>query len=242
MSTPEILVLTRPAEAAGGETLPARVHPLPLLALATAPDTPALRAALARAAAAAIQICLSAQAARALAERAPDFVQRCAAGVRWFAVGAASAAALAQHLGVQAPCPEPGARDSEGLLALLGPVHGVRVAIHTAPEGREWLAPALAERGADVVVVPVYTRVARAPEAAELDLLAAARAPLLFSVTSVALLDRLLAVLPAMQRTPAETAIVVPAARIAAAALAAGFVDVRTAASAAVPELLTQLR
>lgn len=241
MAIPEILVLTRPAESTG-ETLPARVHPLPLLALATAPDTPALRATLASAATAAVQICLSAQAARALAERAPDYVQRCPAGVRWFAVGAASAAALAQHLGVQAPCPEPGARDSEGLLALLGPVQGLRIAIHTAPEGREWLAPALAARGAEVLVVPLYSRVARQPAPTELALLAATRVPLLFSVTSVALLERLLAVLPAMQRTPAETAIVVPAARVAAAALAAGFADVRTATSAAVPELLAQLR
>lgn len=239
---PEILVLTRPAEAAEVGTPDPRVHALPLLSLHTVPASPALEALLDAARGADIQICLSAQAARALATLRADFPRQCRPDVRWFAVGAATAAELRQRLGVSARCPAAGARDSEGLLALLGPVQACTVAIHTAPEGRELLPVALQSAGANVLQLAVYARAPRWPTPEELAALSALPAPLLFSATSLALLAQLQQLLPTLKRSAAQTALVVPAERIAQAARAAGFVDVRLATGAAVPELKARLR
>lgn len=238
----ELLVLTRPAESLDPETLPPAVLSVPLLALATAAPSAELEAALAQAAQAELQICLSAQAARALAERAADYPARLPAQVRWIAVGAATAAELERRLGIRALSPPEGARDSEGVLALLGPVAGCTVALLTAPAGRDWLLPALQAQGARVVVVHLYQRRPRAPGPDELACLRAATQPLVFSATSVALLQQVAALLPVLGRQPADTALVVASERIAAAARATGFLDIRIAGGAAVAELLAVLQ
>jgi uroporphyrinogen-III synthase len=81
-----------------------------------------------------------------------------APGRQVLAVGAGTRRAL-QRLGVAADAPD--RMDSEGLLAMPGlqALNGRRVALFTAPGGRNRLAPALRARGAQVVRVDVYARV-----------------------------------------------------------------------------------
>lgn len=161
------LLLTRPAEecAALAQTLAERgidSHSLPLLAIEALPETPAQRAAILELACYSAVIAVSKPAARlglALLERhrvpAP-------AVQPWFAVGAATAAVLAEH-GLNAHCPDDG-DDSEALLGLprlqqaLAAAPAPRVLILRGEGGREFLAERLRGQGATVDYLPLYRR------------------------------------------------------------------------------------
>ncbi len=80
-------------------------------------------------------------------------------GQVWIAVGNGTAAAL-RKAGIEAVV-APARMDSEGLLSLpaLGTLAGLQVGLVTAPEGREFLLPALRQRGADGLRANVYARV-----------------------------------------------------------------------------------
>ncbi len=82
---------------------------------------------------------------------------RLPAGIRWFAVGATTARALATHdVSAHAPADE----RSEGILAMpeLAALAGVRVLIVGGTGGRRELDRSLAERGAQVRRLEVYRR------------------------------------------------------------------------------------
>jgi uroporphyrinogen-III synthase len=112
------------------------------------------------------------------------------------AVGAGTAAALRRAGARRVAAPE--RMDSEGLLALpaLRAVAGEAIGLVTAPGGRERIAAALRERGADVRRADVYSRVDTQPAPAAVARLCALEAPAVVAVSSGAALARMLEALP----------------------------------------------
>lgn len=162
------------------------------------------------------------------------------------AVGAATGAALqARYPGSALPLvvPDVDAADA-GSEALLPALQATwrdaavprRVLLVRATHGREWLGERLREHGAAVETLAVYRRDPYTPSAADRDALAAllrTGAPLATVLTSseaVAALGVQLAAQPEVLAAVRRGSALVSHARIAAAAQAAGFADVRIAA------------
>jgi uroporphyrinogen-III synthase len=144
------------------------------------------------------------------------------ARARVAAIGRATARALASA-GVQVSAvPETGA-DSEGLLAHpeFAEPRGQRVLVVKGVGGRDALRAGLAARGAQVSTAEVYRRTRLAPAAAALDELDRARGSgsVAVAVTSVEVLESLLAAAPAGRYGWLRDApLLVPGERVAAAA------------------------
>ena len=160
-------------------------------------------------------------------------------GQTWLAVGEGTATAL-RHAGIAAVV-TPLRMDSDGLLAL-PELHGVRgqtIGLITAPGGRDRLAPALRARGARVLRVDVYARIAIAPSPRAVAAVRALDAPLLLALSSGEALESLLAALPGDALAMLRRARVLAAsARLAELARAHGFADIVIAASARPRDLL----
>ncbi|MDO5506181.1 MAG: uroporphyrinogen-III synthase [Pseudoxanthomonas suwonensis] len=122
---------------------------------------------------------------------------RAAAGQRWHAVGAGTAAAL-RRAGID-HVSAPSRMDSEGLLALPGleALADTTLALLTAPGGRGLLQPAFESRGARVLRADLYRREPIRPRADALQrLLDSAPAPLWLALSSGEALQNLLAAVP----------------------------------------------
>jgi uroporphyrinogen-III synthase len=113
------------------------------------------------------------------------------------AVGAGTAAALRRAGARRVAAPE--RMDSEGLLALpaLRAVAGDAIGLVSAPGGRELIASALHERGAEIRRADVYARVDTQPTPAALARLRTLEVPAVVAVSSGLALARILEVLPA---------------------------------------------
>jgi uroporphyrinogen-III synthase len=156
-----------------------------------------------------------------------------------FGVGVGTVRALARH-GVQACAPE-ARSDSEGLLALhaLADVRGKRIALIGAPGGRDLIAPALRERGADVAAIHVYERAPPRLTRRHFDALARAPDPLLTLLSSGEALVNLVAQVPRpLLARLRHQVLVVSSERLATLAHEHGFEDIRVAASALPDDLL----
>lgn len=154
-------------------------------------------------------------------------LQRRDAGQAWIAVGAGTARSLGEA-GIDA-VQAPARMDAEGLLAMdaLQQVQGMQVGLVTAPDGREVLAPALRQRGAEVLRADVYTRVPVAPSALALRRLRALDRPAALVLSSGGALDQLLSVLPEdLQPRLRVLPVVAASARLRELARARGFADV----------------
>lgn len=155
------------------------------------------------------------------------------------AVGQGTAAALRRH-GVAARVPSR-RQDSEGLLELppLREVQGQGVALIGAAGGRGLLQAQLAARGARVREVWVYRRTPPRLDRRHVDAVLQLPANACVLLSSAQALAQLRVALPpaAWQRLCTANA-VVSSDRLAAAAAAAGFRHVQTAASAAPEDLL----
>ncbi|GHB12293.1 uroporphyrinogen-III synthase [Salinicola rhizosphaerae] len=106
-------------------------------------------------------IVISPQAATCLAEAIASYWPQLPRGMRFYAVGEATAQALHEELGVPAVLPGKGAGEhSEGLLqvASLRAVAGKRLLLARGETGREVLGETLTARGAEVVSLPLYRR------------------------------------------------------------------------------------
>ncbi|MBM5810593.1 MAG: uroporphyrinogen-III synthase [Gammaproteobacteria bacterium] len=129
--------------------------------------------------------------------------------LRLAAIGPATAAAL-EAAGHHVALRPPGRADSEALLALpeLAQMDGQRVLIVRGAGGRELLADELARRGASVCYADVYAR-APAQPAPELQAAIGERwqqgGVQVYTATSVALLEALLSILPALCRERIDT-------------------------------------
>jgi len=158
---------------------------------------------------------------------------------RTFAVGASSARALALHA-VRAIVPSE-RHDSEGLLALphLSDVRGQRIALIGAAGGRDLIAPTLRERGAEVVEIHVYERVAPRLTKRHFDALERADDPLMTLLSSAEALAHLLARLPQplLVRLRGQT-LIASSERLAGIARGEGFANIVLARSAMTDELL----
>ncbi len=160
---PAVLV-TRPAGQGGAlcaalEEAGYPAHHLPLLALAPLPQlSPPQRRLVQELDRFAHVVFISGNAVRFSLEWIRDFWPQLPAGLKWYAVGAATARLLAQH-GVEVF--EPGGEmTSEALLALpqLKEVAGQRILIVKGEGGRHILRDTLADRGAQVAELACYRR------------------------------------------------------------------------------------
>jgi uroporphyrinogen-III synthase len=160
----------------------------------------------------------------------------------WCAVGSGTARTL-QRAGV-AKVETPMRMDSEGLLALpiFADVVGRRIALLTAPGGRDRIAPSLRARGATLLRVDVYARVPMQPNAATLARLRAIRSRCLLPLSSGEALQHLLRVLPEDCATQLRAARVMAASeRLAQLAHSLGCCDVHLAAGPGPRQLLKLL-
>jgi uroporphyrinogen-III synthase len=234
-----IVVITRPAGTASA--LARRVRALggvplllPGLALRAVADAVATRAGLQAALADELLLFTSPAAVRHAAALLP---LRTTATV--LAVGQGTARALRRR-GVAAPL-APRQQDSEGLLEhpALRDLRGRRVALVGAPGGRGVLREQLAARGARLRELHVYRRVPPRLDRRHLDALLQLPASARVLLSSTEALHNLHQRLPssAWMRLCAATA-VVSSERLAAAARAAGFQRIVTAASALSADLL----
>lgn len=196
----------------------------------------ASRAALRRALAAPRVLFTSPAAVRAANRLQP----LCSAGARaWFAVGAGSAAAL-HRAGIE-HVTAPLRMDSEALLALpqLQELAGSPVGLVTAPGGRGVLAPALRDRGAEVIRADVYQRVPLAPSPRALAALRALARPAVLALSSGEALMVVLAAVPADIASRLRAApVVASSTRLADHAHALGFERVAVARSPRPADLL----
>lgn len=236
------LVITRPvgmsaAFAARARALGSATVIVPGLSLRAAPDAAGARAALIAARDAHTWIFTSPAAVRFAFRLAPDLT--IAPPAHAVCVGPGTARALGRY-GVHALVPH-SSSDSEGLLALpeLAAVHGQRIALVCAPNGRDLLALQLRQRGARVDAIHVYQRAAPHLTRRHFDALANASAPLITLLSSGAALAHLAELLPAplWQRLRQQT-LVASSGRLAALARERGFEDVAEAASAMPNDLL----
>ncbi|MEH6422294.1 uroporphyrinogen-III synthase [Pseudomonas sp. CGJS7] len=162
-----------------------------------------------------------------------------AAGQRWYAVGAATAAALREFGIADALWPE--RMDSEGLLALsqLQSLQDTMVGLLTAPGGRGVLEPALRARGAQVLRADIYLREPATLARHQIERLIALDAPAVLALSSGEALQRVLAQLPAQAIERLRGARVSAASqRLAELARASGFADVAVAAGPSAAQLL----
>lgn len=142
------------------------------------------------------------------------------------AIGSGTRSAL-ERLGIDAS--SPARMDSEGLLAMpaLQSVAGRRIALVSGAGGRNLLAPALRERGAQVTRVDTYRRRPVALPARTLGALAAVLDRpdrVLVALSSAEALAALLAQLPAaLQPALARSAVAAASQRLAGVALESGF-------------------
>ncbi|HEY8585836.1 MAG TPA: uroporphyrinogen-III synthase [Rhodanobacter sp.] len=233
------VVITRPVGTASA--LARRVRALrgvplllPGLALRRAADPVAAGAALGAALGDQIIVFTSPAAVRHAAALRP---LRTAATV--LAVGQGTARALRCH-GVAAP-QAPRQQDSEGLLQLpvLQALRGCRVALIGAPGGRGVLREQLAARGARLRELHVYHRVPPRLNRRHVDALLQLPASAQILLSSAEALHNLQQQLPTAAWTRLCTATAVASSeRLAAAARAAGFRHIVTAASALSADLL----
>jgi uroporphyrinogen-III synthase len=171
------------------------------------------------------------------------------------AVGRATARAL-EHAGMQVDA-RPGNATSEGLLQLpefTADIAGKGVLLVKGRGGRDLLAPSLRARGAEVIELDVYRRVAVAPAAAAAAALhdALARSGgvgqprVVVTVTSAEILQSLLDHVAAADSAPLQQCLLlVPGSRVAAEASRLGWtgpiVQAKTAEDEAMFDALSQL-
>ncbi len=171
-----------------------------------------------------------------------DFWPQLPAGVNWYTVGSSSAAALADY-GI-APLQPTSDMTSEGLLAVpsLAAVAGQRVLIIKGEGGRRQLRDTLAERGARVEELAVYRRARPRYAPGELAAQLAAEQVEVVLVSSGEALDNMVSLLDESGPAGAgHCTLVVPGARVAAAARAAGFQQVLEAPNATDDAMLAAL-
>ena len=156
-------------------------------------------------------------------------------GQQVLAVGSGTRRAL-QRLGIEADAPS--RMDSEGLLAMpqLDGVAGTRIGLVTGAGGRDRLAPALGQRGAEVLRVDVYARVPLALRPDRLAALADALADprrILLPMSSGEALQKLLDAVPAaLRKRLLQVAVVAASTRLAEVARQAGFQRIAIASNA----------
>jgi uroporphyrinogen-III synthase len=237
------VVVTRPA--AGAQALKRRIRTLggvalslPGVAVRATDDIAAAKAALGAARSADIAVFISPAAVRFAFALRPGL--RFARDTQVFAIGAATARALARHKIRDVVWPH-GQQNSEGLLALpaLQKLRGLDVVVIGAPGGRDVLTQTLRARRARVSRIDVYRRTPPRLNKLQLAAVEQAPAPLLTLLSSAEVLDNLRATLPLhLFARLAGGELIVSSDRLALAARASLFERVHVAPSALPADLL----
>lgn len=173
-----------------------------------------------------------------------DFWPQLPSGLNWYAIGASTAALLAER-GLSPLSPAGAAMTSEGLLALpqLQAVNGQRVLIVKGEGGRDTLRQALSQRGAQVEELACYRRSCPPMAAGEMGQKIAAAGVEVILLSSGEGLGNLLALLSEKETTKfRDMCLVVPSERVARLAQEAGFSQVVTAANASDEAMLRALQ
>ncbi|WP_438951260.1 uroporphyrinogen-III synthase [Porticoccus sp.] len=163
-------------------------------------------------------------------------------GIRYYAVGKATAAALAER-GVHAELPRAGF-NSEALLAMpsLRSIAGQKALIFAGQGGRTLLAQELQRRGAKVDRCELYRRCAIGEHAVKIASLLAQSKLDLVAAHSGELVHNLLAVVPqALHETLHRLPIIVPGERVATIATDLSFSQVLKAPSAAPEDMVSTI-
>ncbi|MEX2469926.1 MAG: uroporphyrinogen-III synthase [Pseudohongiellaceae bacterium] len=178
-------------------------------------------------------IFVSTNAARFGAELIDEYWPQFPVGVEVMAIGPTTAAELRQRLDCPVTHAESG-MDSEAILDLpqLQRVAGERIAIFRGQGGRELLAATLRERGARVDYIEVYTRHPAPQDPGRLGELLQDPGLDVVTVTSAEALPHLLTLAGEHRERLGLLPLVVPSARVADLASAAGFARVIDAGGA----------
>lgn len=215
---PEASRLASRFRAAGAD-----VHILPLIDREPLPETPERRTLILSLDEFSHVIAVSPFAARLLLEEVDTWWPQVPMGIRWYGVGAGTAAVLAEH-GLS-PRRPPKGWTSEALLALpsLQNLQHERVLLARGETGRELIRETLEARGARVTLLPLYRRFRpdHAPERirATLDTFA----PEAIVALSGETLNNLIALCANSGHNLYDRLLIVPADRVAEQARAAGF-------------------
>lgn len=157
-----------------------------------------------------------------------------------FAVGPATADAVQAGFARPAQSPALGA-DSEALWPLLLKAKPTRVALLSAPMGREWLERQLTGAAIAHQVVHVYRRVAGQIGAIERAAVASELHRIIFMATSVALVDSLAALLADLESSAWSRPLLCASKRIAEHASKLGFTQTKLAQGADPTSILAAL-
>lgn len=162
--------------------------------------------------------------------------------IRWHGIGAATVAAFADY-GIAAHGGAANAMTSEALLASgeLQRVHGERILILRGVGGRERLAAALRERGAQVDYAECYRRTEPALSAAQQAQLQGMAFDAICVNSHETLQNLWQCLQPAARALACSRALIVPSERVAAAARQLGFTRVIAAANAGTEATLAAL-
>ena len=199
-------------------------------------------------------IAISVNAAQYGLEWIDNYWPQLPSGIAWYGIGAATVAALAQRDIVAQSDSTPdkntpdknmkAAMNSEALLALpaLQHIDGERILILRGVGGRETLASVLRERGAQVDYAECYRRTEPNLSAAQQAQLQALDIDAICANSQETLQNLWQCLTPAARPRAQHCALIVPSARVAAAAHALGFARVVAAANAGTPATLDALR
>lgn len=215
---PEARRLARAFESAGAE-----VRILPLIDREPLPETPESRTTVLNLDQFTHVIAVSPYAARRLLEEIDTWWPQIPMGIRWYAVGAGTAAVLAGH-GLSVRRPADG-WTSEALLKLPSLAHpdGERVLLARGEEGRELIRQTLESRGARVTVLPLYRRLCPYHSPERVNLAFGEFQPEVIVALSGETLNNLIALCAKSGHNLYDRLLIVPAERVALAAREAGF-------------------
>ena len=215
---PEASRLASRFRAAGAD-----VRILPLIDRQPLPETPERRTLILSLDEYAHIIAVSPFAARLLLDETDTWWPQMPMGIRWYGVGAGTAAVLAEHgLNPQMP---PEGWTSEALLALpsLNNLQGERVLLARGETGRELIRETLESRGARVTPLPLYRRFCPDYPPEQVQATLETFAPEAIIVLSGETLNNLIALSANSSHNLYDRLLIVPADRVAEQARAAGF-------------------
>ncbi|AOY89035.1 uroporphyrinogen III synthase [Marinobacter salinus] len=201
----------------------AMVRVLPLIEREPLPETPERRTLILNLDQFSHIITVSPYAARLLLDELDAWWPQIPAGIRWYAVGAATASVLTKH-GLSTRAPAQG-WTSEALLTLpsLTQVKGQKVLLARGTNGRELIRQTLEARGARVTPLPLYRRFSPDYPPKELSDILGAFAPEAIVALSGETLNNLVALCANSGHNLYDRLLIVPAERVAEQARAAGF-------------------
>jgi uroporphyrinogen-III synthase len=217
---PEASRLASRFRAAGAD-----VRILPLINREPVPETPERRTLILSLDEFSHVIAVSPFAARLLLDEIDTWWPQIPMGIRWYGVGAGTAAVLAEH-GLN-PRKPPEGWTSEALLALpsLNNLQGERVLLARGESGRELIRETLEARGARVTPLPLYRRFCPEYSPEQIQETVETFAPEAIITLSGETLNNLIALCANSSHNLYDRLLIVPADRVAEQARAAGFTN-----------------